>query len=88
MEFNLTIDVEYETEPEEPMTRDYPGCPAQLEVVSIYIKGKQISDDTFYTIMDKFGYEIEQACWEEANQEAAEQEAAHAEHLYDLKTGR
>ena len=88
MEFNLTIDVEYETEPEEPMTRDYPGCPAQLEITHIYIKNKEVSPDMFVYIIEEFGDEIEQACWEEANQEAAEQAMAHAEHLYDLKTGR
>ena len=88
MEYNLKIDIEYEIEPEETTTRDYPGCPAQLEVVDMFIKGKRVHPFTFQMIMKHHGDEIEQACWEEANQEAQEQYAAHAEHLYDLKTGR
>ena len=69
MEFNITLDIEYAVEKEEPMTRHYPGCPAQLEITKISVNDKEITNSYVWDwLMDNFGIEMEQACWENVSE--------------------
>lgn len=44
--FGLTVEVTGEFSPEEPMTFDYPGCPAEFEIDCIEHKGEQFEVDS------------------------------------------
>jgi len=71
-----------------PRTRDYPGDPADCEILGIKIFGEVISDELFDAIINEYGDEIDEWCLDHAMYELQEEAMAYAEHMRDLKEDR
>ena len=56
--------VKYRFYPTEPMTMEYPGCPAEIEILDISIGDKEVSGDLFDLIMKDHEDEIKEQCGE------------------------
>lgn len=65
--FGLSVLVTGEFSPEEPMTFNYPGCPAEFEIETIEHKGDQIEIDS---LPEEELSEIISAAFESASNEA------------------
>lgn len=40
----LEVEIDYDTSPAEPQTLNYPGCDAELTIISVLAEGKEILD--------------------------------------------
>ena len=58
----LPIKVCFDAQPEERATRDYPGCPASIELNCIEIYGIMLPEDLFQKILVTEGYFLEEEC--------------------------
>lgn len=72
----VDVEVEFDFQPEERMTRDYPGCPAYIEIISVIRGGVDITAFIDETEIQQ----IEQRIWDILNDEAY---ADQAEEAYD-----
>ena len=61
----LEVEVEFDHQPAEQMTRHYPGCPADIEITKIEILGCPVDVCLGDSVMFSYEDEIEQACWDE-----------------------
>ena len=89
----LEFKVRFHVQPEEQQTLHYPGCPAAIEDISLHMLTKsgkymELSPAVEREIIDMFEEEIEEACLEQAWEDAAEDAVAHAEHMRDMREDR
>jgi len=38
------LDIQFDLQPEEPMTHEYPGCPAEITITEVEYNSKEMSD--------------------------------------------
>jgi hypothetical protein len=51
--YGISLEVEYDYQPEERMTQEYPGCPEEVEIGVVSHKGEDISDLLSTVVIDK-----------------------------------
>ena len=84
----LEIEIDYDFQPMEKMTRHYPGCPAEVEINTLLINGIELPMKLQSSIMKDFEYEINEWCWDDVRDRAAEDAMARAEHQLDCMRNR
>ena len=67
----LDLKIEFDYEPEEPQTRDYPGCPDSIEVTEVWAA---IPEELFELLLG----DLEEACWAAMKEEFDAQAEAKA----------
>ena len=90
-EFTSTIDlgeigeqevsVKFDFFPEEKMTRDDPGCSAEVEITSVIWRGIDIQADCCKELIEQ----LEQEAFEHMASERWQQDEDRAERLHDLR---
>lgn len=88
IELEIEIEIDFDATKEERMTRHYPGSPACVEINSMLIGDKELSMESFNLIMAVHQDDIEQACWDEVAENAAERAMADAEYRRDAMENR
>ena len=68
IDLELEFEVDFDYQKEEPTTRHYPGWPAAIEVNDLFIDGKKLPVGIFNAVMDQCQDTIEDACWEELDE--------------------
>ncbi len=63
----LDVDIEFDYQPEEPQTRDYPGCEADVDITSVTFKGVELRDALSKTQLN----ELAEFCWDGLSGESA-----------------
>lgn len=64
--------IDYTYYPEEKMTRDYPGCPASIELEQLHVNvGDTMCDVTFLLSNQTFHNNMESRVWEMIEEEDA-----------------
>jgi len=61
----LEVEVDFDAQKAEPMTRHYPGNPAGVEINTLLINDIELDMKLFNSIMKDFQHEVEEACWVE-----------------------
>ena len=61
---DVFLTVEFDYEPAEEMTRDYPGCPAEAHVTRISVLSDKLDLDIFNLVSDKVIDKLEECCFE------------------------
>ena len=89
----IELEIDFDVQPSEPQTLHYPGCDAHLESIGISIVKNsgfalELPMEHSDAIMDLYGDEIEQVCWDHAREEEAADRVAYADHRRDLMEDR
>ena len=84
----LEVQIKFSIAKEERMTRHYPGCPAHIDDMMLTIEGEEISMELWNKICVKYGDELDEACWDHANECAAENAMMQAEYRRDAREDR
>ena len=86
----LEFEVDFDIQKEEKMTRNYPGCPADIEINEIEAEGclRGINQCLFDKVLAKYQEEIEEVCWEEAFEDHQAYLVEAADHMRDLREDR
>ena len=84
----MDLEIKFAFHKSVPRTRNYPGDPADTEILEIKILGKAISDEFLDAIIKEHGDEIDEWLFDHAMYEMQEKEMAHAEHMRDLREDR
>lgn len=70
-----TVDVEFDYQPAERMTRDYPGCEAEVTITSVKWRGLELindlSSDTIESLVED-GFDTIEECRVQALEDRAE----------------
>ncbi len=72
----VELDIDYVYHPPELMTRNYPGTPAEIDVLDMKIYGMAIPDTMLDNIMEEHEDEIKELCMEDFKEKSAEIEIA------------
>ena len=64
MELTVKVKVVFRATKAEPRTWDYPGDPADIEVVGLEFMGVTVEDKLFNAIYDEYKDEIHDECWD------------------------
>ena len=84
----IEIEVDYDFQPMERMTRHYPGCPEEVEINTLSISGIELPMELQNLIMRDFEYEIYEWVWDDVRDRAAEDAVCRAEHQMDIMRNR
>ena len=91
---DLPVTIEFEYQPEEPMTRSYPGADASIDVCSVKLDEVEIIEALERLDAkseEKHGYmdSVEEQCWEQVNSGIhVDEYASRADYLYDQAKDR
>lgn len=72
----IEVEIDFDHQPEEKMTRHYPGCPAHIEI-------NEIKLPTADEVVKQYEQEIHDACWDEVKEEEQERAIMRAEYRRD-----
>lgn len=84
----LEIEVDYDVQKAERMTRHYPGCPAAIEINTLSLDGIKLPINLENVITSQFYDEIKEACWDEVREDAMERAVCEAEYRRDAMENR
>ena len=75
------VEVEFDYQPAERMTRDDPGCSAEVEITSVKWRGLELISDCCKDLIDA----LEQAAFDYLDGERDSALADRAEYLHDMR---
>ena len=85
LSLELDLQIKFSIHAAEPKTWDYPGCPADCEILDIKIYGQEISGELFDKIIKEYGPEIEEWCCDHAADEYKSGLIDRAEYQMELR---